>query len=462
MNRRNFIKSSALATAGLATSNLINAGGLFGKSKAERPNILFIMTDQQTASAMSCAGRRGIKTPSMDYLASHGMRFTKAYCSQPLSGPSRSSIFTGQMPHEVKTEINLPETEGFWKDVPMMGKMLKKAGYDTGYVGKWHLPCPTTDKNLHGFDYITNIKRRDWQDASIPADCNDFFRQKRDNPFLLVASFVNPHDICEWARNQGLRMDLIGDAPAPSDCPELPDNFEIPKNEPEVIRSQQKHSVRTYPTTKWNEDQWRQYRWAYNRLIEKVDTYIGNVVESLQRNNLLDDTLIIFTSDHGDGDASHRWNQKQVLYEESINVPFIISWKDKIKASVNSQNLVGAGIDIIPTMCDYAGISTPKHLNGKSLKPIIEKKSVKWRDNIVVETEFSLNNKSFDIKGRTVIDNDYKYIVYNKGKIREQLFDLRTDAGEMNNLTFDPKHSKTLNKMRQKLKDWQENTNDKI
>lgn len=461
MQRRTFIK-----TAGALTGAAFMPEMLFGHPSSrndQQPNILFIMTDQQTAKAMSNRGNNWLKTPHMDRLARHGLSFTRAYCPQPLCGPCRSSMLTGHYPHQVNATINLPEQAGYWsKDVKVMGSYLKEAGYDTGYVGKWHLPIPVEDKAHHGFDYITNTRRRDWQDASIPADCGEFLKKKRDQPFFLVASFVNPHDICEWARGQKLRMDEIAGAPAPEQCPPLPNNLEAPKDEPSFLREMHKKSWPQYPTVGWEDQRWRQYSWAYYRLVEQVDAYIGRVLESLERHGHLDDTIIVFTSDHGDGNGSHRLNQKQVLYEEASNVPFIISHLTKGQPQINNTTLVNTGLDLIPTFCDYAGIGQPKQLSGQSLRPFAENRTSSSRDYLFLQTEFAEGEKSFGIHGRAVLDNRYKYIIYSEGENREQLFDLKEDPGEMRNLVHDPAHQTKREQLRQQLKKWQKEQNDSL
>ncbi|MBI9065370.1 MAG: sulfatase-like hydrolase/transferase [Marinilabiliaceae bacterium] len=456
MDRRQFIKNSTLTTAGAAVAGQSLLATTAKGEKGERPNIVLILTDQQTVNAMSCAGNTDLRTPSMDYLADRGTRFKKAYCTSPLCGPSRSSMLTGQLPHALKATINLPEKHGYWKpDVKIMGKIFKEGGYDTGYVGKWHLPVPVEETEFHGFDYITNTLRRDWQDASIPSDCNDFLKQKRENPFLMVASFINPHDICEWARNEALRMEPIGQTPAPEACPSIPDNYAIPNGEPSILRQQQKRSLKTYPTMDWDKDQWRQYRWAYNRLVEHVDRYVGYVINALAKNKMLDNTVIIFTSDHGDGNGSHRWNQKQVLYQEVVNVPFIVCDPRQELSGVNSQQIVNVGLDLIPTMCQYAGIKVPGELTGEGQMPYVQDAG-KSADNkvTVIETEFANGIQSFGITGRAVLTGDWKYIVYSEGEKREQLFNLKTDPGEMNDLMLSGKYESTVKEMKKHLEKW--------
>ncbi|TKG96881.1 DUF4976 domain-containing protein [Puteibacter caeruleilacunae] len=461
MDRRTFIKNTSAAGALTAMPGI----SIFGNNaeSSEQPNILFIMTDQQMATAMSHRGNKWLKTPNMDRLAEKGTTFTKAYCPQPLCGPCRSSMLTGKYPHEMKATVNLPEKDGYWgRDVKVMGKIMKKAGYDTGYVGKWHLPIPVSDIDLHGFDFITNTKRRDWQDASIPADCGDFLKKKRKQPFFLVASFINPHDICEFARGQKLRMDEIETPPPYDQCPPLPDNLEIPEGEPSFVREMHLKSPKQYPTVGWKDEKWRHYSWAYYRLVEKVDHYVGLVLESLERNGYLDNTIIVFTSDHGDGNGSHRLNQKQILYEEATNVPFIISHLTKGKARVNDTSLVNTGLDLIPTFCDYAGGKQPSELKGMSAQYGVKGTSLNERKYLFMETEFAENAKSFGITGRAVRGDRYKYIVYSKGDNREQLFDLYNDPGEMNDLSDNPDYAEKKAELIVALKQWQNETNDQV
>jgi len=441
---------------------LLITGNAYAQNK--QPNIVVIMTDQQTATAMSCAGNTDLNTPAMDLLAANGTRFTQAYCPQPLCGPSRSSMLSGQYPHELDASINLPEVSGYWNDktVDLMGKVFSNNGYNTAYIGKWHLPISVKDIDKHGFDFITNTKERDWQDASIPADCYEFVKkQTTDKPFLMVASFVNPHDICEWARKQALRMEPIADAPAAHECPELPANFEVPAGQPDILDYVQSLSWKTYPTENWGGDEWRQYRWAYFRLVERVDQYIGNVINTLDKKGVLDNTVILFLSDHGDGSGSHRWNQKQVLYQESVNVPFIIADFREGKTAVNNRQLVNLGLDLIPTMCDYAAIEQASSMKGQSQKAYAIKPNTADEDKfIVLETSFANGKNKAGVSGRCIIQNGWKYIVYSKGEKRDQLFNIKNDPGEMSDLVNDQHSKKVKKQLIQTLKDWCVQTND--
>lgn len=461
MNYRTFLKFASLAF--IAWLGVCSSQSSLATEKQKQPNILFIINDQHTAEAMSCAGNEWVKTPNLDRLAEHGTRFTKAWCSQPLCVPSRASMLTGKYPHEVGAPINVHAKEGYWgDDIKVMGTYLKDAGYETGYVGKWHVPIPETSKKKHGFDYIVNTKRRDWQDASIPADCGTFLKkQNGEKPFFLVASFINPHDICEWARGQKLRMDEISNPPALKDCPPLPENLEIPEGEPSFLRKMHLKSPNQYPTVGWEDNRWREYQWAYYRLIEKVDGYIGLVLESLERHGHLDNTIIVFVSDHGDGNGSHRLNQKQVLYEEATNVPFIISHLTKGQKRVNNNTLINTGLDLIPTFCDYAGVEIPKELDGESAKKYVEEITETGHRYIFAETEFAQGTESFGSKGRAVRNQQYKYVVYNKGENRDQLFDLNNDPGEMKDLSENKEYAKVKEELKKQLVNWQKKTGDR-
>lgn len=432
----------------------INTSFVCNAQTADRPNILIIMTDQQTADAMSIAGNKNLHTPAMDKLAQNGVRFTKAYCAQPLCTPSRAAIMSGKMPYETGFIGNAPEKDGQWPDdILMMGKILQNGGYKTGYVGKWHLPVPTSKKSQHGFEYIENTNFQDYNDAATPSFCARFIKENKNTPFLLVASFLNPHDICEWARGEDLKMDVLEKAPPADQCPPLPANWKIPDYEPKIVREQQKVSFRTYPTVNWAPDQWRQYRWAYNRLVEKVDSYIEMVLASLKKYNIEKNTIIIFTADHGDGYAGHSWNQKQILYEESAKIPFIISKMGEWKPRTDDM-LVCNGIDIIPTICGFTGVPKPTYLKGIDISKKIENTNQNLRDTLVIETDFADNEELLNITGRAVITKDYKYIVYNKGDLKEQLFDLSKDPGEITNLALNPSYKKQLNALRLYLKQW--------
>ena len=181
----------------------------------------------------------------------------------------------------------------------------------------------------------------------------------------MVASFINPHDICQWARSQPLPWGPIDDDVATKDCPSLPANFAVPPFEPELLRIVQGLNPSIYPVRNWPDEHWRHYRHAYYRLVEKVDAQIGTILDALRETRLEENTVVIFSSDHGDGHGAHKWNQKTALYEECVRIPFIVSFKGVTDPGrVGATHLVSSGLDLFPTLCDYAGIEPPRSLPG--------------------------------------------------------------------------------------------------
>jgi arylsulfatase A-like enzyme len=417
-----------------------------------KKNILLITTDQQSSTMMSCTGNTDLKTPNLDSIASDGIRFERAYVAQPLCLPQRCSWYTGLMPHEHGTTFNVS------KDLntpSVMGEIFKNAGYATGYSGKWHINIPETDKDRHGFEWTNNLCANG-ADKGIATDFETFLNENEGKPFVFSASFNNPHNICEAARggpfpdgNPGIFENL-------KQLPDLPDNFDIPENEPTIIREVQEiYKKNNYPVTNWDKTRWQIHRWYYCRLVELVDKHIGSLIDILKKNDLEKDTVIIFSSDHGDGNAHHQWNQKQVLYDESIKVPFMISLPGSKMNKVENRQLISTGIDLIPTMCGVTGVDCPEHLKGNDWSDMINhKEQAPVRDHVIVETEFGIFGKPAGYLGRAVCSENYKYMVYDSGKNREFFVDIVNDPGETINLANNPEFSFELDRHRQFLRDY--------
>jgi arylsulfatase A-like enzyme len=426
-------------------------------SEPKKPNLLFIMTDQQFADAMSCRmGRTWINTPAMDSLATNGMVFTRAYASNPLCMPSRNSIFTGRYPHETGVTKN----SGASFDFMDLGAYFLKAGYETAYFGKRHLVF-----NVQKSFKTTNNSQHD---PVTLTDASAFLSQKHEQPFLCVVSFMNPHNVCELARGQKLPDGPIDATPAPDKCPPAPANLAPQQDEPDTMTAMRKgyHASSKFPVGQFTPDQWRQLRWGYYRLIEKVDAQIGAVLDTLRKAGQEDNTIIVFTSDHGECAGAHGFNQKTVLYEESARVPLIVSYKGMIKPG-ESDKLVNTGIDLLPTMLSGANIPIPLTLPGRSLWPIALGQTIPdWRTHIVVEDDMdqadSIGPYRPSAEGRMVRTERYKYCVYSHGDRRESLVDLQADPGETKNLAGDPQYRKILLEHRALLAQFGKEHNDPL
>ncbi len=464
-----------LAAMILAGSGAIDAAS---PKPSEHTNVLLIITDQQHAGMMSCAGNPWLKTPAMDALAARGVRFERAYCGNPVCVPSRFSMMTGVLPSRIGMDRNgpsaFPVTEKILEH--SLGRVFKRAGYNTVYGGKVHLPG-TKGKGIaaYGFTPLTGDQREGLADA-----CAEFLQQKHEEPFLLVASFINPHDICYMAIDaytkanagpprypksnrerkclaEALRMpagvsrvDFFANI-----CPPLPANFEIPPHEPAAVRDTDWRGFRQYVEEHWSEEDWRLHRWAYARLTERVDGHVGKVLRGLRRSGLEDKTAVVFLSDHGDMDSAHRLEHKSMPYEEAARVPLIVSLPGVTSPGhVDKSHLVSTGLDLIPTLCDFAGIEVPPPLAGRSVKPLATSPNQRhpWRETLVIENE----------RSRVLVSGRHKYAVYDRGEPREMLVDLQTDPGEMKNLAPDPEYAEILAQHRRLLRQWYEENSETL
>lgn len=412
-----------------------------------RPNIIVIMTDQQTAGALSCAGNPWVETPAMDALAADGVRFTRAYCPYPLSGPCRASLITGRMPFETGATDNgvRPSAEALREGI---GHRLSAAGYECLYAGKWHVPEVNLPDSGTGFRRIARMG-----DPMLAAACDEALAgYDGRRPLLLVASLLNPHEICEYGRHETLQYGEL--APfATEECPNLPANFRPSTYAAEALTLECTASPRYHDTYTFTEDDWRRYLYAYYRFVERADREVGRIVEVLKRRGLYDDALILFLSDHGDGVAAHGWNQKWNLQEEVINVPLIVKTPKGCgpRGVVNREALSNVGLDLYATLCDYAGVELdPERYRGRSLRPVAEGRSATLHNGVFVETLLS----GVGMRGWSLVGARYKYVLYQWGRNREALYDLQQDPGEMVNLAVDRRYADELGRMRKALYEW--------
>ena len=449
-------------------AGILNIGCTTNQQK--RPNIIYIFTDQQSESMMSCAGNKWVKTPAMDYIAENGVRFTRAYTTNPVCSPARVSLMTGRFPgsftddkgNEVRENVGSMMIPAVSEEVRLttIASFLQNAGYELAYGGKEHLPKPLMPTAL-GFNDICNDERDE-----LAKSASDFILAKHEKPYFLVVSLINPHDICYMAirdfaqsehekiiiANGKEELETLDKALLKPEgvseeeffntyCPGLPVNFEPQQDEPKAIEwLLSQRSFRKNAREKYTENDWRMHRWAYCRLTEVVDKQIQTVLNALKESGQEEETLVLFSSDHGDMDSSHRLEHKTALYEEAANIPFMAMWKGHIPPSkVDSVHLISNGLDLLPTVCDFAGVKGVSDPRGMSLRPLFEGKQTDWRKTLGVESEV----------GKMVVDAEgYKYIRYREPSVEENLIDLNTDPFEQTHVTNIPGYSEKLNSLR--------------
>jgi arylsulfatase A-like enzyme len=447
----------------------------------KRPNVLIITTDQQQVDAISAAGNPWVKTPHMDSIAARGVYFARSYCAFPLCSPSRAALHTGRTPHELRVDrCDVPIAPA----IPISGQVFRAAGYDTGYAGKWHLPdsYPSVEDGIAGFELLMVRQRgklaHDVDQAAMKAGIQ-FLERKHDNPFLLVVSFLNPHDIC---LPYGGRSPLLPNLwkkyqPAPeAKLPALPANFGDPAGGLEDLRGP--YQSKSDP---WDEKQWQRHRYAYFRMVEDVDQQVGQVLAALGQTGQEDNTVIIFTSDHGEGLGSHRWPGKEMFYDEEAAVPLIVSWRGVTPAGRMDREHLVSTLDVLPTICDYAGIQAPPAMRGGSLRAVIEQPDQPGHEFVVSEMAGIEGHSSarfqppssnkVEVAGGTgggaaaragrsfmVRTKRYKYISFPSAEHREMFFDMQADPGEMRNLAGEKALAGELARHRQLLAQWKQTT----
>ncbi|MYG00083.1 sulfatase-like hydrolase/transferase [Candidatus Poribacteria bacterium] len=436
----------------------------------QRPNILFINTDQHYWDAISAYGNPYLHTPNVDLLHQNGVSFTKSYCTDPVCAAARSSWATGLYTSETGVPFNGGQLHS---EIPDIGQVLKKGGYRAFHCGKWHVPGRDVRESFevlyYGKDHIGAGGAAYYDSASTHAVADFLTNYDEKEPFYLQIGYIDPHDVCEYLHNHEekripnpVEQGILSE----DELPPLPENFDYDVRETVLHRVCRRvddaliHSRILKAVREWDELHWRYFRWNYYRFIEKVDAEIGRVLSLLRQTSFNDNTLIIFSADHGEACGSHQLFQKFALYEESVRVPFIVSCLGE-GISVETERFDDthfvSGVDILPTVCDYANIETPEGCQGMSLRPLVEGKNINWREHTYIESNYW---------GRAIVSDEYKYVTEYIPKTTEdfippgpdekqlglvQLFDKHNDPGENVNLAYEPNYQEVIDAFREKL-----------
>ena len=440
---------------------------------SERPNILFINTDQHSYDAISAYGNAHVQTPGIDRIHQNGTSFTRSYCSDPVCAPARGTWMSGLYSSEHGVSFNCGHMH---EDIPDLGEILQAGGYNPYHCGKWHVDGRELQRGFNELYYgklPVGAGGAEFYDPASTHALIDFLASYEDDkPFYLQVGYVNPHDICQTGHNyEALETRHIPDpiqqgAFTEEELPPLPSNLDYDPSETYLHIVSRRiddclfHKNINKKIKHFTDLEWRMFRWHYYRYIEKVDQEISFLLNALESSRFKDNTLIIFTADHGEAAGAHKMFQKFTLYEESIHVPFIIaSLGDRLnlkKNTIDSEHYI-SGVDLLPTVCDYAGINLDSPVSGNSVKKIIDDSNASWRDSAYVESNYW---------GRCIIHHDYKYVTEyipntdqdyrppranNHKRGLEQLFDLANDPGETVNLASKPEHRSILLQLRAKL-----------
>jgi arylsulfatase A-like enzyme len=480
------------------------------------PNILLILTDQQRADTPGYRGQTPCRTPHIDRIAAEGIAFDRAICTAPLCSPSRASIFSAQYPHQVDMMTNHNTLHA----PPRLTDALKALDYHTAYAGKVHLQPDDRPADIfaskqeqearyrlegvqfeagagriienwfdrvagesvaeysewcaqnglpNGFPYADPRLRTHRQPAmSIPKtaimemDVQDtidgwttnhalrFFRERpREQPFFLVCSYMGPHPPFKVPEPYYSMYD-------PASIPEPP-NFRPAPNKPRANTASFYHQL-------WLDhgDDWRAWQksmavyWGYCTLI---DDQIGLLLGALEAEGVLDETLVIFASDHGEMLGSHGLWHKMMPYEEAVRVPLAMRLPGTIRAGIRSEAVTSL-IDIAPTMLSVCGVDAPPDYVGRDLSPAFADGREFQDDPYRFAEHKPLGDWHGTVEFRLVVDDRNKY-VWNVGDL-DELYDLRADPHELNNLIDQPDHAATQARLQSRLGRWMHETADPL
>ncbi len=427
MRRRAFLKASAAGVATLALSTSANAGG------KRKPNVVYLFADQMRAHALGCMGNAHIQTPNLDKLASQGLLLTNAISCTPVCTPYRAQLLTGRYAHAtgvVENDVRLPNSE------TVISEVFKSQGYTTGYIGKWHLAGyrkdPVDAKNRRGWDYWavrncshdhfnpaycvndakTPIKAQGWEPEVQTDLAIDYMKANREKPFCLMVSFGPPHDPYKAPKKYMDRY--TGRIPRRPNCP---------------------------PGTKAG-------RKAYYAMVTSLDVCVGRIVKALADLKLEEDTILCFTSDHGDMLGSQGHTHKQRPWEESINVPFIIRYPGRIKPT--KKDWLFGSVDIMPTLLGLCDNPIPAKVQGMNLAPTFLGKSKKEPDAVFLfSTSKGKNGPGSDWRG--IRTKEWIYAYHAKGDWI--MHDLKRDPYQLKNLAGDPGAAQQKQQLRVKLEE---------
>jgi len=254
----------------------------------------------------------------------------------------------------------------------------------------------------------------------------------------MVASFLQPHDICFWGNHVGLRIpEGLPFERIRGQLPELPPNH--------TSRPPAPAKLDRIKFDGFNDGQWRYYLYIYARMIEMLDADVGRLLDAVEATGEAENTVILFTADHGDGRGRHMHVSKWYPYEEAVKVPMIVACPGRVAQGHRDATHLISGLDVMSTLCDYAGARPPQGVKGRSLRPLLESKNVAWREYVSSEHH---------VDGRMLRTARYKYVHYKDDPV-EQLFDMQSDPWETNNLYQNADYAEVLADHRKLLAEFQ-------
>lgn len=468
MDRRKFIKTVSAAGVTMPLILKAESGSTFPKKieNAKQRNIVFILSDDHRYDFMGFIGKpKFLETPNMDRLAREGAHFDNTSVTTSLCSPSRATILTGMYSHKHKVIDNgSPVLEG----TKFIGEYLQQAGYETAFIGKWHMG-EAKDDPRPGFDHWVSfkgqgkyynpelnvdgnrIKREGYVSDILTEYAVDWLKKKRDKPFFLFLSHKAVHAMFEPAKRHLGKYDNV-ELEYPVSMANTEENY---KDKPRWVKEQRNswHGVDYMYHGNMDFDTF--YR-RYCETILGIDDSIGAVLKTLEDLNLDKSTLLFYMGDNGFCFGEHGLIDKRHMYEASMRVPFLARCPEMIKAGTKINKLV-QNIDIAPTVFAVAGLKPLSNMDGKSLLPLMLGEEIAWRDEVYYEyyweRDFPHTPTVFGIR-----TEKYKYMTYHGIWDIDELYDMENDPDEMHNLISKPEMKDTIIELRNKVFNWLKNS----
>jgi len=454
----------------LAACILINFPGP-ALAQSPRPNIVFVLMDDLRFDELGCAGHPFVKTPNIDRLAKEGGLFRNAFAATPLCSPSRASFLTGLYPHTHGIIDNVDRSPQSHALVTWP-RLLHAAGYETGFVGKWHMGVDASPRP--GFDYWVSVPG---QGKYIDPDLNmnneqvkakgyvtdlfnqcaiEFLLRRRTAPFCLMVAHKCVHPDVEQ-RADGSLSDPNAANFLPAERhkslyandkpPRRLNAFKPPLGKPALERKVE-GAPPLSPQTATDDETIRNRL----RLMMAAEEGVGQILDTLKQTGQLDNTIIIFTSDHGYFYGEHCLSvERRLAYEEAIRIPLLIRYPPLVKPGTKWDQMV-LSLDIAPTLVDLGGAKQPEGLHGRSLAPLLRGDAWPPRTSFLIEHHSDKVFPRVEKLGYQAVRTErWKYIHYRDLTGADELYDLQRDPYELTNLHGDPAHRSALMELKSEL-----------
>jgi len=478
VTRRDFLRTSIGGLAGAALSRLAGSSPKLSP-KGKRPNVLVIFDDQLRADACSVYSGSNISTPNLDRLAAQGIMFTNAVSTCPLCTPFRGMMQTGRYPTHSGLVLNWVEANPKQRCI---AHVFRNAGYHTGFIGKWHLSVG--DKKLAGKHAKTKADQQriaeairayqkknpeteftppgpqrlgynHWEAYNFHVNFRKAFYYRDTPERLIMDGYETDAEVgmaIEFMKKHKNSSDpfFLMVAPHPPHPPWNPDS--CPPGYLEQIRKELDWAANVPKDFPLRKDPLPAR--CYYAMAKNVDDNMGRLLKFLDESDLTNDTIVVFTSDHGEMFGGHGRRNKMVPYTEAVNIPLLIRWPGHVAAGARTD-VLHTPMDHMPVLCSLAGLDIPETADGVDLSPVVRGTGTVDRDAVLMMNYVShwdfFDSGTLWPEWRGVKTNSHTYVKWLDGK--EELYDNLADPYQMNNLVEGQKDLPTLGKLRARLKD---------